>query len=559
LSSLLAIVSCDRGADDGGPVGMARRCVEASDCPAEDVCRQNVCVRVCQSDAECAPLGLTCDLTGMVCGSAVAPGSGGGSSGSDGSGASSGVGGGAGGASGAGTAMTTYDAIDDLEDGNDRILMSAGRQGPWHTFNNLDGGGNQTPAKSSAFVPESGGANGSQFAVHTTGDGYTFAGVGFDLSNPEPAPESAKSQSFDASAFDGIVFWAKAGDTGSAKLRVELPMRSFVPRDRGGTCDADCWNVYGQRSPAALTTTWQEYKVPFSALQREMGGATPTFDRSQLMSISFKHEGMSERFDFWIDDVRFYKDPPSSGGAGGAGGNSGTPSGACTFDSPRTGNGSFTWYHFSQGTGMEGDGYRTACGHFGREPSGMDSDVVENIATPGYFAAIPASPAGGDDNFDTKNFCGGCAEITNGSTTLVVTIIDACPTTSNPVCQMNKVGHLDLSRAAFNALGFSTGNPTGTSWRFVACPVTGNVKLRIKPGNVDQVYIENTIFPIQSVQVNGQPANHLAYGAWAVPGGDVNGKMLTLTDVNNRTITVPVSGAPGQNQDTGVQFPSCAP
>src|SRR5262249_37010647 len=103
---------------------------------------------------------------------------------------------------------TTYDTIDDLEDGDGRIIDARGPQGPWHTFNSTNGG-DQTPPFGGAFAPEAGGAQGSMFAVHTAGDGYTYAGVGFDLNNATTQEESSQSQSFDASAWDGIVIWAK--------------------------------------------------------------------------------------------------------------------------------------------------------------------------------------------------------------------------------------------------------------------------------------------------------------------------------------------------------------
>jgi hypothetical protein len=153
-----------------------------------------------------------------------------------------------------------------------------------------------------------GGANGSKFAMHTTGMGYTFAGLGFGLNNADSTPESAQSKAYDAAAWTGIAFMIKGGSGASAKLRIEAPTREFVPTDRGGTCTTGCWNVYGAAVSAQLTTMWQEVRVSFASMQREMGGTTPPFDATQIMGISFKHTGNNDSFDFWIDDVRFYKD-----------------------------------------------------------------------------------------------------------------------------------------------------------------------------------------------------------------------------------------------------------
>lgn len=219
----------------------------------------------------------------------------GGSAGGDAAGGSA-TGGGT--STGGGNAVT--EMIDDLEDGDGRIAMSSGRQGPWHVFNSGDTGAGKP------ITPEMGGANGSQWAMHTTGSGFTFAGLGFGLNNADTTPESAQSKPYDASAWAGVVFMAKAGSTGSASLRVEAPMRDFVPSERGGTCSSDCWNVYGFTVTSPLTTSWQEIRAPFSSMKRETG-SSPAFDPKQLMTISFKHTGNNDHFDFWIDDVRFYK------------------------------------------------------------------------------------------------------------------------------------------------------------------------------------------------------------------------------------------------------------
>ena len=121
--------------------------------------------------------------------------------------------------------------------------------------------------------------------MHTTGSGYQFGGVGFDLNNATPTPEAIQSMAYNASAFNGVTFWAK----GSGTLRVEFAMRSFVPRDRGGTCPdgGSCWNVYGANTPT-LTGTWTQITIPWAGMQREQGGTNPAFNPAELMGISFK-------------------------------------------------------------------------------------------------------------------------------------------------------------------------------------------------------------------------------------------------------------------------------
>jgi expansin len=256
----------------------------------------------------------------------------------------------------------------------------------------------------------------------------------------------------------------------------------------------------------------------------------------------------------------------SSGGGGAVGGMSGSPgmtgvAGATqcgTLKPSASGNGEFTHYNFGQGTAKGELGmYQTACGYLGSE-SGQ-TDTVQNIANMSpakntYFAAIPGNSS---SDFNTKNNCGACVQISNNGKTIIATIIDECPEDSNPVCKQNASGELDLSVDAFNQLGFGNGNPSGTSWKVVPCPVTGNVTVRVKQPN--ELYIENTILAIQSVSGPGGAASRTSYGSWHF-NANVNmaGAQLMLTDAANRTIQVSLtSGATDQNQDTGVQFPKC--
>ena len=198
----------------------------------------------------------------------------------------------------------------------------------------------------------------------------------------------------------------------------------------------------------------------------------------------------------------------------------------------------------------------------------MSSDIITNIPTPGYFAAIPGNSS---SDFNTSKYCGACAQVSNGGRSVVVTIVDECPADLkdasgnflNAPCRNNPNGHLDLSVAAFSALGFSVGNPTGTTWKFVPCPVTTtpashNVVVRVKSGNPNEIFIENEIAPIAQVSLNGTQAVRQSYGAWHFSGNIPSGATLTLTDNVGRVITVPVnSTTPNQNQDTGKQFPAC--
>ena len=252
------------------------------------------------------------------------------------------------------------------------------------------------------------------------------------------------------------------------------------------------------------------------------------------------------------------------GGASGASGSSGTAGTGgvpaptqCTLQN-HSGNGSFTWYYFGQGTARDGNGYRTACGYYGTE-SGT-TDTIENIASMSpasatYFAAVP-----GTNGFDSKSHCGECIEVTGqNGTKIIATVIDECPYGSdggNTACQANAGGHMDLSKAAFDRLGYPTGNPSGTNWRYVPCPVSGNVKVRFKSGNNNEFFVENVITPIASVTVNGTGASRQSYGAWHVGSAISTPATLNLTDMAGRMISVTLNSGTS-NQDSGRQFPAC--
>src|SRR6185312_2165651 len=246
-----------------------------------------------------------------------------------------------------------------------------------------------------------------------------------------------------------------------------------------------------------------------------------------------------------------------TGIGGSAGGATAT---ACTNLMPSaSGNGQFTWYYFGQGTGKDSQGrYQPACGYLGSE-SGT-TDTVDNIANTSpakntYFAAIPGNSS---SDFNSRGSCGTCIQISNAGHTIIATIIDECPGDSNPTCMRDPKGELDLSKSAFDALGFPTGNPTGTTWKAVPCPVTGNVVVRIKPGNQNEAYIENTILAIKSVTGPGGNASRQSYGAWHFNSNLGANSQLTLTDAADRMIQVTLmSGSMNQNQDTGKQFPAC--
>src|SRR5689334_14311317 len=110
----------------------------------------------------------TGDSTGSAGdGSAGTTGAGGSATGTAGSATgTAGSGTGTAGATGTGGSGPSTDMIDNLDDNNGFIIQANGRQGPWHSFNDTTSSGNQQPPLGSGFMPASGGANNTAYAVH---------------------------------------------------------------------------------------------------------------------------------------------------------------------------------------------------------------------------------------------------------------------------------------------------------------------------------------------------------------------------------------------------------
>jgi len=232
---------------------------------------------------------------------------------------------------------------------------------------------------------------------------------------------------------------------------------------------------------------------------------------------------------------------------------------ACTLDPAHAGSGSFTYYYLGQRQPSEPPGYRTACGYYATA-SGM-VDTVENTANTApakntYFAAIP-----GQTSFDSRSNCGACVRITgpNGKT-IIATIVDECPYGSdgdNPPCASNPTGHLDLSYDAFQQLGYSRGDPSNTTWRIVPCPVTGNVKVRFKQGNNNEIFIENGVTSFSTVTINSMPAVRTSYGAWHIDGAIMLPAAIHTVDRYGRAVDFTLTSNSTSNQDTGQKSPIC--
>lgn len=149
----------------------------------------------------------------------------------------------------------------------------------------------------------------SRYALHITSQQFHEWGgiVGFPFA---PA--------FDARGYDGVAFWGRVkwGSRSTVRASVLDPETdaTFVDPDTGDArCDgesdldeySDACDAFG--AYAVMTGDWQLFKVPFAEMrQRGYGHVAPYLDVGALLQISIEY-GMGE-WDFWIDDIAFYKE-----------------------------------------------------------------------------------------------------------------------------------------------------------------------------------------------------------------------------------------------------------
>jgi hypothetical protein len=193
--------------------------------------------------------------------------------------------------------------IDDTEDNNALILPTDGRKGYWYASN--DGSATQAPKMGVTFPMEAGGHGASKYAVHTSGSAFTGWGalVGFDFDAVSGQPKKG----WDASAYRGITFWAKAGST---PLTVVFSLPDIDTDPAGRVCvladgsDKGCFDHFG--TSITIGTTWTAFSVDFDTLhQKGFGEPFPSLHKAGLVSCQWM-VAPGAAFDFWIDDVALY-------------------------------------------------------------------------------------------------------------------------------------------------------------------------------------------------------------------------------------------------------------
>lgn len=256
----------------------------------------------------------------------------GGTGGSGGGTVPSGTGGGMGTTSqapacGAGdTIGADVDVISNFEDAFGTVAVEKGLSGGWYTYkDNTMTGMISPPAGVSPVSAEEikGGGRcmggNSDFALHVVGSGFDDwgAGVGTDLgfeSPPADAPMGTlgKRVGYDASAYTGIAFWAKAGETPGATAGVRLNVKDIQTDPDGMMCSTAmpngamaCHDDFGKN--IALTSQWKKYTILFAEMtQQKFGKQYTSIKKDKLYAIQFQFP-KSSKFDFWLDDLHFVK------------------------------------------------------------------------------------------------------------------------------------------------------------------------------------------------------------------------------------------------------------
>ncbi|OWZ15764.1 hypothetical protein PHMEG_00010534 [Phytophthora megakarya] len=169
-----------------------------------------------------------------------------------------------------------------------------------------------------------------------------------------------------------------------------------------------------------------------------------------------------------------------------------------------------------------------------------------------------------NDQWNGLQNCGRCAEVTcadsrcaDQTKSAVVQILDRCPE-----C---KHGDLDLSPSVFTTLTGSDPSRYTIKWRFVDCPVAGNVNYCLKGGSNNYwtaIQPTNVVTGVTSLKINGQATKMLDGAYYYLLDGagksqtDLSKVTVSLTDINGVSIQDTVSLSSGSCTKGAHQFPS---
>jgi hypothetical protein len=216
-----------------------------------------------------------------------------------------------------GEAIVPTAVIDDMEDQDAFVTEVADRSGGWWTAGDETVGASMVPVQTELTgdlaLPEaiSEPRCGSHYAMRVTGQGFldwgAVMGVAFAFGERKDGEIGAIP--YDVSAYEGVEFYARIGDTSTAEVRYQISDSNTDPD--GGVCSEvrgsrdECYDSFGLSLPQ-LDMTWHHYKIPFAGLtQRDFGYQADGVVTSAAYELTFNFPAASI-FDFWVDDLTFY-------------------------------------------------------------------------------------------------------------------------------------------------------------------------------------------------------------------------------------------------------------
>ena len=181
--------------------------------------------------------------------------------------------------------------IEDWEQQNSTVLKVDGRSGSWLTFD--DGTSKQNVPSSSQLSPSRIAGGRSRHGLHLSGGKFSEWGVTFGT-------DLATGACYDASAYDGVEFWAK----GRVALYVGVQVIDVQSPKFGGFCEGSgCYNSHRKR--VDLSATWQRHRVRWSELAQLNPDGLALLDTKRIRFLEFAILPEDTPFDVWLDDVSF--------------------------------------------------------------------------------------------------------------------------------------------------------------------------------------------------------------------------------------------------------------
>lgn len=187
-----------------------------------------------------------------------------------------------------------------------------------------------------------------------------------------------------------------------------------------------------------------------------------------------------------------------------------------------------------------------------------------NMMMSGFSLASTNYAAINSEQWDELANCGRCAEVScaddkcaDQSTSVVVQILDQCPE-----C---KYGDLDLSPTVFETITGSSPARYAIKWKFVDCPIAGNVNVCLKSGSNaywTAVQPANVRTGVASLSINGAATTMLGSAYYYLLDGqstsqtDLSSVTVSITDVYGQTIEETVSLSDGECTEGSSQFPA---